>query len=87
MTGDPIPLHRCGCGALGHIIDLSIVGDDTIVAEACACSACLDITMTRLDQVRPVFERMLEVGVDHAIATDAMGFLLECMDADVKVKA
>jgi hypothetical protein len=73
------PLHKCAvCDeAPGepHILEM-----DNTEFKIFTCDACLKTMTDLLAKVRPVFDKMLEVGVHEQIASETMIFLLDKMD-------
>lgn len=72
-------LHKCGrCGKAANLINVTLRGE-LALKDVPICDDCWDKTEAELAQVRPVYERMIEVGVAPEVASETMTFLLDLM--------
>lgn len=70
-----VPLHACRCGKVGIPRDLGEM-------RVFSCEECCNKILATLDRVRPVFHKMVDVGIDHEIASKVMTYLLDQIDGD-----
>ena len=75
-----IPLRKCTCGHAGVLVDLEWQG--TVVGEFVACADCIGETRAAFDAGRPVFEKLLRMGVGRGPANAMMLALFDHPDFD-----
>lgn len=70
-----IPFHKCGrCGGPGSTRTLTLDGAPRVGFTG--CDACVAQSLGTLDHVRPIFDAMIEAGIDRDVANETMTFLL-----------
>lgn len=68
------PLRTCvRCGGPATVVTLEYDGR---TADLITCDDCLRKTTAKLDRVRPVFKKMIEIGISSEAANETMMFLL-----------
>lgn len=71
-----IQLFRCRrCGAPGTS-RVGVKGGEEVM-RFFGCDACVDEDSATLARVRPIFDAMLEAGIDRDLANDTMTFMLQ----------
>lgn len=81
MTGI-VNLFTCVCGKPAQPRLMAFAEDPQHTVGFTACEECLDRSNKFLAKVRPVFDKMIEIGVPRGIANDVMTELLTRVDDD-----
>lgn len=83
MEAEVIPIVRCkGCTGtkLAQAMEIQMVGSETMLTGRALCNECIAKLVRLLDQVRPIFDKMIECQIPEDIANEVMTTLLERME-------
>lgn len=76
MTGNIANLFTCVCGKPAKPRKLIYAEDESESVVFSACEECLARSENFLAKVRPIFDKMIEIGVPREIANNSMNHLL-----------